>query len=160
MNGESLAVALEREHREIDGGIEEFATGMAAGEPGTRPLVRAMEALRRHIYLEEVFLFPPLAQGGMAMPVMVMKREHGQLWDAMDALDRMLADGPDIAGRDKAVASCRDLLGLLDRHNSKEEPVIYPQADAALPPESAAQLHEFLAGGRVPEGWVCEQATR
>ncbi|HET8600009.1 MAG TPA: hemerythrin domain-containing protein [Segeticoccus sp.] len=160
MEAESLAVALEREHRQIDGGIEEFATGLAAGESDPEPLTRATDALRRHIYLEEAFLFPPLTQGGMVMPVMVMKREHGQLWDAMDALDRLLSEGPDVAGRDKTVAACRDLLGQLDRHNSKEEPIIYPQADATLPAESAAELHDFLASGRMPEGWVCEQATR
>ncbi|HET7306052.1 MAG TPA: hemerythrin domain-containing protein [Segeticoccus sp.] len=154
--GESLAVALEREHREIDGGIEEFATGLAAGDPGSTPLVRAMDALRRHIYLEEEFIFPPLAQGGMVMPIMVMKREHGEIWDAMDELDRLLADGAD---PDKTVGACRDLLGRLDRHNAKEEPVIYPQADATLTAAAAAELHEFLATGRMPEGWVCEKAA-
>lgn len=153
MSSETLSAALEREHREIDGGIEEYAA--APGDPA--PLLRAMEGLRRHIYLEEEFIFPPLREAGMMMPVFVMLREHGALWDAMAGLDELLAADTD---RDALGDACRELLSQLDAHNSKEEPIIYPQADARLTPEATARLHEFLAEGRMPAGWRCEQATR
>src|SRR3546814_387339 len=90
MGSETLGAALEREHREIDGGIEEFTANPAPGREQAEPLVRAMAGLRRHIYLEEEFLFPPLREAGMMMPIFVMLREHGELWNTMDAVDALL----------------------------------------------------------------------
>lgn len=156
MTETTLSQALEREHREIDGGIEEYSAALGRGDADPAPLRRAMEGLRRHIYLEEEFLFPPLKDAGMVMPIFVMTREHGELWDAMDALDALLADGTASGTIQKA---CRELLAKLDNHNSKEEPIIYPQADAVLGPEAAAQLHAFLDSGRMPDGWRCEKAS-
>ncbi|MBB5632092.1 hemerythrin-like domain-containing protein [Cryobacterium mesophilum] len=156
MQAGSLAQALEREHREIDGGIEEYTKALSEGDADPAPLVRATNGLRRHIYLEEEFLFPPLKANGLVMPIFVMLREHGELWDAMDALGALLASGADAATVQNA---CRELLAQLDSHNSKEEPIIYPQADAVLDPDAAARLHEFLDEGRMPEGWRCEKAA-
>lgn len=157
MTSETLSAALEREHREIDGGIEEYSARLGAGPSDPAPLLRAMAGLRRHIYLEEEFIFPPLKESGMVMPVFVMLREHGELWDAMAGLDDLLATDTDPLTIQDA---CRDLLARLDAHNSKEEPIIYPQADARLSDEATARLHVFLAEGRMPEGWRAERATR
>lgn len=152
----TLSAALEREHREIDGGIEAYAALLDAGTPDPAPLLRAMTGLRRHIYLEEEFIFPPLQAAGMTMPVFVMLREHGELWDAMAALDELLdADADPQTLQD----ACTDLLARLDAHNSKEEPIIYPQADARLSDEATARLHVFLAEGAMPDGWRCEKAA-
>lgn len=153
---DSLAQLLEREHREIDGGIEQFSAELREGSGDVGPLVRATTALRRHIYLEERFLFPPLKAAGMVMPIFVMLREHGELWDAMDDLDRMLDSD---AAAEALQAACRDLLEKLDQHNSKEEPIIYPRADAKLTPEASDELRAFIESGRMPEGWRCEKAT-
>lgn len=161
MDGETLAAALEREHREIDEGIETFTRGIA-GAPGRSgeesvigSLTRAMVALRRHIYLEEEFLFPPLRESGMLAPVLVMLREHGELWTTMEALEEELGKG---AASGSVVKVCRDLAGQLEAHNSKEEPIIYPQADKVLPEPASTKLRAFLATGRTPEGWVCHGA--
>ena len=56
MSPGTLADALEREHQEIDLGIAAFR----ADPRRTAALGRALAGLRRHIYLEEEFLFPPL----------------------------------------------------------------------------------------------------
>ena len=152
MTQETLSAALEREHREIDTGVEEFLDDTS----DAAPLVRAMQALRRHIYLEEAFLFPPLREGGLSMPIFVMQREHGELWDTMDELEELLEDE---AGPAATADLSRHLLEQLDRHNSKEEPVIYPHADAALPAETAEQLRAFLDSGWLPDGWVCAHAA-
>ena len=85
------------------------------------PLTAALEALRRHIYLEEVFLFPPIRGAGMVMPIFVMMREHGQLWHTMDTLRDLLADGTE---HGRLGDTCSRLLDQLDQHNSKEEPVV------------------------------------
>lgn len=147
----SLSAILEREHHEIDAGIEAF---VADGDPAA--LRAALEALRRHIYLEEVLLFPPLRVGGLMMPIMVMIREHGEMWRLIDELTAGLADGADPAALQPA---CRELLALLERHNSKEEPVIYPHADADMPPQAATKLLKFIETGATPAGWVCQQAA-
>lgn len=151
-----LSGALEQEHRDIDAGIEAYTAAQQQGREDTAALQRAMDALRRHIYLEEEFIFPTLKQGGMMAPIFVMLREHGGLWDRMDALDKSLAEAADAASLQSA---CSELLHLLDVHNSKEEPIIYAQADAALPKEAADRLHTFLEDGTMPAGWVAEKAT-
>lgn len=151
----TLSAALEQEHHDIDGGIEEYSSGLKQGEIDPAPLVRAMHALRRHIYLEEEFLFPPL-KTTLMMPTFVMLREHGEIWDAMDSLDTMLASGTDT---DTLQNACHELLAKLESHNEKEEPVIYPQADVGLDASATAKLHEFLNNGSMPEGWRCEKAT-
>lgn len=155
MATETLRTALEREHHEIDGGIEASVAALEKGEALTTPLINALAALRRHIYLEEEFLFTPLRDAGMTMPIFVMLREHGELWRAMDAIDALLDDEVEPA---PTLEACRELLAQLDRHNSKEEPVIYPLVDAALTGEARADLDAFLRTGRTPEGWVCQQA--
>ena len=148
-----LSTALEREHREIDGGIEAFTAGSTTGVYDGAALLRALSALRRHIYLEEVFLFPPLREAGLMMPIMVMEREHGLLWQAMDNLEARLATGDaDVVDR------CQEMLALLEQHNAKEEPIIYPHLDRELDEAAAAELAELIASGTMPDGWVCARA--
>ena len=148
METESLAAALEREHREIDEGIAALAA--SPGDP--QPLTRAIRALRRHIYLEEEFLFPLLrrAEPALAAPVFVMLREHAEIWATLDELERE----PGGASR----ALYRQLASRLLHHNLKEERVLYPRADEVLSPAAAGQLQAFLGSGELPEGWVCIKA--
>ena len=149
----SLAEALEREHHRIDEGIAAFTAA-----PGDRqPLTRAMSALRRHIYLEEEFLFPLLceAEPGLAAPVFVMLREHAQIWSALDSLDRELDTG---AG--SGLALCKQLTVRLLHHNLKEEKILYPRADDALPAAAAARFEAFLSSADLPGGWVCMLKAR
>lgn len=159
----SLEEALTREHHEIDAGIEAFIahsrTGTSVRE-WAGPLLEAMTALRRHIYLEEAIVFPKIRQGALMMPVMVMLREHGSLWQAMDALEADLASprADEEPTRSEIVAACHRMLELLEQHNSKEEPIIYPHLDSDLDEDARAHLHEFLREGRMPAGWVCERA--
>jgi hemerythrin-like domain-containing protein len=161
LSDETLSTALEREHREIDTGIETFIGKLDASPDGDsvqpEPLTQALDALRRHIYLEEAILFPPIREAGMVMPIFVMMREHGELWRTIDALTDLLADG---ATHEQLRDTCHQLLGQLERHNSKEEPVIYPHADTALPPQVCAELARFIDTGRVPDGWICQQARQ
>lgn len=57
----SLQAALTREHRDIDA----FVADLDRGVVGPEALLNAFEALRRHIYLEAEFLFPPIRQVGL-----------------------------------------------------------------------------------------------
>jgi len=153
---DTLTAALEREHHEIDAGLESFVAGLDEGKIRHEELGRAVDALRRHIYLEEEFLFPPLRAAGLIPPVLVMLREHGEIWRRLDALEAEVGPG---TVADTAQARCRELLGHLASHNAKEEPIIYPQGDAVLDEGAKRHLLDFIDDGRMPPGWVCEQAT-
>jgi regulator of cell morphogenesis and NO signaling len=152
MDDGTLGAALEHEHREIDAGIAAFSSGER--EDRIESLTRAIAGLRRHIYLEEEFLFPPM-RPGLAIPMMVMLREHGELWRTMDTLEARLGEhGSDASVQDV----CSELVTRLDSHNSKEEPIFYTQADTTLSASANAELKVFLDSGRMPAGWVCQGA--
>ncbi|GGX98115.1 hemerythrin domain-containing protein [Streptomyces anandii] len=153
MGIETVAEALEREHHEIDGGIETFTAALTGVAPDPGPLTRAVAALRRHIYLEEEFLFPPLRAAGLVMPVFVMVREHGEMWKILDALDDELRDG---AVGASVPGLLHDLQEQLEAHNPKEEQILYPQTERVLSPAARSELRELLEAGRTPAGWVCE----
>lgn len=152
----SLADAFTREHHEIDAGIEAHLALDTAMEPKERavPLLTAMDALRRHIYLEEENVFPHLPAGPLMTPLMVMRREHGELWQRMDALAEALHS--DEATAEILDSACHELLSLLDSHNSKEEPVIYPHLDADLDAAEQERVQLLLEEGTLPDGWICE----
>lgn len=152
MTRESLAAALEREHRGIDDGIERYS----AAHRDREPLQAAIVALRRHIYVEEELLFPALqAEGGdgLAAPIFVMLREHAQIWQTLDTLERELD-----AGTSDGLQRCHQLLVQLQHHNMKEERILYPEADRTLSGTAAARLTEIMATGQLPDGWVCAKA--
>ncbi len=151
-----LSETLEQEHKTVDAGIERFTHAVADGLRDSTPLAEALTLLRRHIYVEEEFLFPPLREAGMVMPILVMIKEHGEIWNLMDQLQTA-----ESAAADKAelIGISRQLLDALDRHNAKEEPIIYPEVDVTLNATLTAELQEFLADGSMPEGWVCEKAS-
>lgn len=154
MTETTLAEALEAEHHEIDQGIYAFLNGDA---DGLERLHAVFTELRRHIYLEEVYLFPPLREAGMMAPVFVMLREHGEMWQVLDEIDAALAVNP--APSSSAAELCRDLLTRLDAHNSKEEPILYPELRGILSDSAAEQYLAFLEDGERPDGWVCERAS-
>lgn len=149
----TLAAALEQEHHEIDLALEAFAAGEESGRPQPEQLSRAAAALRRHIYLEEEFLFPPLRAVGLMGPVLVMLREHGEIWRTLEELEHEAGQG------DPATDRCRELLEQLGRHNAKEEPIVYPEGDTRLDEETKGRLHAFIDSGTMPQGWVCAMAA-
>jgi len=154
MKTESVGAALEREHREIDAGIEGYGAEGLSDQQRVESLQRAIDALRRHIYLEEEFLFPPM-EPDLAIPTMVMLREHGEIWRRLDAIEAQLGrDGPD----DSLAQACRELLVQLASHNAKEEPIFYGTADEALSAAESTELGGLIDSGRMPDGWVCRQA--
>lgn len=150
----SLAEALEAEHHFIDAELESFAAAVAAGTADAEAVKDAFELLRRHIYVEEEFLFPPLRSGGLMMAIQVMLREHADIWRQMDALEEMLEQEP---ASELIISACRTLLETLEAHNAKEEPIVYPEADKVIAEADATDLLKFLENGQMPEDWICRQ---
>jgi hemerythrin-like domain-containing protein len=157
MTIESLAEALQREHVEIDTGIAAFTDALATGERRLEPLTRAIAALRRHIYLEEEFLFPPLRAAGFTAPVMAMVGEHKRMWDTLGLLELELADGTDDAGLHR---TCRALTVALHHHHPREDRILYPQAEHVLTAAAGTELRAFLDSGELPDDWVCGTPSR
>jgi regulator of cell morphogenesis and NO signaling len=154
MANETLAGLLEREHREIDQGMEAFALAPADSDH-LAGLLKAIHALRRHIYLEETLLFPELRAAGFIAPVFVMLREHGDMWPILDELEAAAGSAGE---RDSMLALCARLAGQLEAHNLKEERILYPQANTTVPAGATAELKEFIASGQLPANWRCAQA--
>ncbi|MBO0770193.1 MAG: hemerythrin domain-containing protein [Actinobacteria bacterium] len=107
------------------------------------------------VYLEEEFLFPLLRQAepGLTAPILGMLREHAQIWVTLESAERELA-----AGTGPGRARCRQLAVQLLHHDLKEEKILYPRADDALPAAAADRLRAFPDSGHLPVGWVCLRA--
>ncbi len=150
MSASSLSATLTGEHQEIDRLIQTFR----AGHPDTAAIKQALTLLRRHIYLEETELFPPLRAGRLMPAIFAMLRGHGDIWQAMNDIEAALVR----ADADAAHAAAGQLLTLLASHNQTEEPVIYPEADEKLPAASRTRVLEALTHASMPEGWRCARA--
>jgi iron-sulfur cluster repair protein YtfE (RIC family) len=149
---EWLSQVLVREHGEIDGALKACADVPVPGPEARAALKRAVGELRRHIYVEEELLFPPLQAAGMTGPILVMLREHAQMWPVLATLDRELVQG---VGDDELRRACRQLLVLLQHHNPKEEQIIYPQVDHVVGDDKRHGALELLNTGQMPQGWIC-----
>jgi hemerythrin-like domain-containing protein len=103
-------------------------------------------AVAAHFGAEESTLFPrcqaanPVAQG----PVSVMLGEHQLMRELLAELERAAAD----RDADAWLASGDTLVILMQQHNLKEERILYPLCDQAIPAaaELAEQLHTTLEG--------------
>lgn len=152
-----VAEDLVVEHHSIDDRLAEFVAGLDEGSVRAESFRASARELRHHIYVEEAHLFPPLRAVGMIPPVLVMLREHGELWDVLEAVDRLLADDqPDIPSLRR---ECDRLTGLLEEHNMKEEQILYPAADETLATEDLEQVATSLVDGDLPDGWRAEMAS-
>ncbi len=165
MTEQTIGQVLERDHHVIDEHFAAFARSLDAAANGTAAdktgldvaaLTTGVRALKHHIYVEEKFHFPALQTGGLMGPIMVMLREHGELWDLLDRLEvRTSSEAP--------LAEVSDLwlqvAKLLDAHNMKEEQIIYPGGDQILDIQAAADVRDALDSGETPQGWVCQMAT-
>lgn len=144
---------LEHDHHRIDDGFARFVESLS-GEVDRASFDDAARALRHHIYVEETLHFPVLRAAGLLAPVLVMLREHGEIWDLLDAI-RDALDAGDI---DSVRGVWPQLAAVLEQHNMKEERILYPAGDKTLSPADAELIVTALDEGETPSGWVCEMA--
>jgi len=144
MSAQTASALLQEQHRDIDFGVQ----GAMDGSSDQVELLRSLDLLRVHLYLEETVLFPAL-EGSVGLSVMVMEREHGLMWPLMETLGRACREG---ANLDSMQDDLEELFQLLQVHNPKEEQILYGAADEH---EGLAQA---LAAARLPDGWVCKAA--
>lgn len=154
MDDRTVGQSLEHDHHLIDGQFAAFAQALAEDRIDTASLSAATEALRHHIWVEEQLHFPPLREAGLFGPVLVMLREHGEIWNLLDRAAAQAAQGS-VADLDQTWHS---LAELLTAHNAKEEQILYPSGDQILDEPTARAVATALATGARPDGWVCQMA--
>jgi len=154
-SSDTLGAILERDHHRIDEHFARFAASLAEGPVDVEALGAGAAGLRHHIYVEEEHHFPPLQRAGLVGPIMVMLREHGQLWDLLDALESRVREQAD---PETINVTWQDLEHRLADHNRKEEQILYPAGDDVLDAEVTADVLDELRSGDTPPGWVCRMA--
>lgn len=162
MTEQTSGQALEHDHHVIDEQFAAFARSLDGVSPDRAALDQAslgagIRAIKHHIYVEEEFHFPPLRAGSLMGPLMVMLREHGELWDLLDRLEALVAMEAPVV---EISHIWQQAAALLKAHNEKEEQIVYPSGDQILDPETSATVRAELASGQTPDGWTAQMAGR
>lgn len=152
---DTVGQQLEHDHHEIDEAFARFAESLGTGAVHRASFDDAAGRLRHHIWVEEEYHFPILRAAGLMAPVLVMLREHGEIWDLLDAISTALDQG-EIAN---ALELWPQLADVLEQHNMKEERILYPAGDKTLSAGDAQLISEQLDSGQMPTDWVCEMAA-
>lgn len=132
-----IAHYLTDDHEFCDGLFAEAENAVCADDwagAGERYAAFA-QAVQRHFAREENVLFPEFeARTGMTGgPTVVMRDEHAQMRNAMEGMAAALAQHD----RSAYLGLSETLLMLMRQHNLKEERILYPMADQALPDAEA-----------------------
>lgn len=99
----------------------------------------------RHFRREEDTLFPAFeTQTGMqAGPTFVMRQEHDQMREVLQAMDEAILR----QNSDGYLGLSETLLMLMRQHNLKEEQILYPMCDRALAGQAADLVRKMAAPG-------------
>ena len=94
-----------------------------------------------HLAREEQALFPAFesASGMPGGPTYVMRHEHTQMRDSLNAMAHALAE----EDRDGYLGQSETLLMLMRQHNMKEEQMLYRMCDQVLAGERNALLERI-----------------
>lgn len=152
----NLHHALAQEYPAIQQRIDGFLVQLGGWPFASAELAHSVTALRRHIYVEEEFLFPPLREAGMVGPVYAMSADHQDLWRSLVRVEEHLNDASSYEVQQE---SCRILAAQLDRHTSREDPVVFEHVDDVLSPQAMADLRAFVENATPPPGWTCPEPT-
>lgn len=144
----SIRTYFQQDHTELDDLLVQFQTLKRSDYAAAKSRFVAFKfGLQRHIVWEEELLFPAWERATgqtESGPTAVMRREHRQIADALEALHRKVQ-----AADPESDAEERALLALLSSHNQKEERVLYPALDGTLGDEERAGI--FRAMNELPE---------
>ncbi|MEO9091697.1 MAG: hemerythrin domain-containing protein [Rhodanobacter sp.] len=143
---------LAEQHRMLELGIR----GLVDGSGSRQDLSEAIYLLRRHIYVEEAFLFPVIDRDqGRWMALAQMKYEHGDMWPHIESAIELLQAK---ASLDDLFPAAQTLLKLIEIHDFKEERAIYSVADRDVANTNHPPLESLFAVTSIPPGWRCLRA--
>jgi iron-sulfur cluster repair protein YtfE (RIC family) len=133
---------LTADHRRCDALFEGAVQAAESGDwDGCHRRLDAFRAaLRDHMASEEQVLFPAFeaATGITSGPTRVMRYEHQQMLQLLDQLHAALisSDAQQFAERAKVLST------LITAHSDKEESILYPLCDEALPAVTGESLQQ------------------
>ena len=144
MNGSrTISAYFEEDHDRLDELFTSFQSLKGSDFPGAKAAFEKFKiGLQRHIAWEEDVLFPlweektGMSDGG---PTFVMRAEHRQIGERLNAIHAQVAEGSPDSDPDEAA-----LLQLLGAHNMKEERVLYPAIDQVTTPDECRDVFTKL----------------
>lgn len=135
----SVSEQMTHDHRECDEIYAKAEETIAAGdfEEGLALWSDFSARVEQHFTLEEETLFPSFeaATGMRAGPTMVMRGEHLQMREMLKSITAAIEN----QDMDDALGLCESLMIFMQQHNMKEEQVLYPMLNDALPKEETEQ---------------------
>lgn len=149
----SVAACLEHDHRLMDAiltDVDVFAN-QRDWRAAAAYFAQFRARITAHMAVEEEIVFPIFQRAtGYDGPVAVMLREHEQIRRLLAAVEQGLSGAEASAD---PLAALAELGDTLDRHDEKEERVIYPAVDAHAGsadqlPGLVARIEAFLERGR------------
>lgn len=142
---------LTAQHRSMEAGIE----GLVDGSGSRAELADAIQLLRRHIHVEEAFLFPAIERTGERLMALArMRYEHGDMWPHLESAIALL----DAKANLEALQPDAEALRRLRAHDPREEEAIYTAAGRYRPDATHPALAKLLATNDIPAGWKCRYA--
>lgn len=145
----SIAILMHQDHGRCD---ELFVSAEAACHDkdwnGALAAVTAfIGRMEAHFIAEEQVLFPAFeeATGAASGPTQVMRMEHAQMRD----LFGQMADAVSARDLESFAGAAETLLVFMQQHNMKEENILYPMCDRALPVEALS----LALRNRLDESW-------
>jgi len=138
-----VAEYLEWDHDRLDGLLERASSLVTSGNRAEAAALFSefKTGLLRHIRMEEEVLFPAFEQAtdfGRGGPTTVMRSEHLEIRGVLQGIEEFFKDKDRDPGEFARLR--HSLLAVLGEHNSKEEHVVYPMTDQALPPGQRDEL--------------------
>lgn len=144
----TISAFFEQDHDRLDGLFKSFQSLKHSDFAKAKEAFKEFKyGLRRHIVWEEDLLFPlweektGMSEGG---PTFVMRAEHRQIGEQLEAIHQKVADqNPDAEQEEQALAA------ILGSHNMKEERVLYPAIDQVTTAEERKAVYRNMT--QIPE---------
>ncbi|MCI0607007.1 hemerythrin domain-containing protein [bacterium] len=146
---ETLTISkyYEEDHYRLDGLFKSFQERKRTDFSRAREYFDQFKfGLRRHSAWEEEILFPFFEKKigeAFSQPVYVMRLEHRQIGKFLELIHNRLWEGDPNTDKEE-----RELLVFLEKHNIKEEQILYPAIDNAATQEDLESI--FMTMNSLP----------
>ncbi|MCL4384590.1 hemerythrin domain-containing protein [Patescibacteria group bacterium] len=135
---EGILDYMSKDHDRLDKIYQEFQKVREKDKEEARDLFHEFKTgLQRHIIWEEDILFPLFEEKTEAKengPTEVMRQEHREIKEVLEKIHDEVRQGTGGQKLDK------ELYGILEEHNRKEEMILYPWIDRAISEKEAKEI--------------------
>ncbi len=143
---EAISDIMTHHHRTCDELFSNMENAVSSGEWDSAESAwkKFQGNILNHFASEEETLFPAFEDvtGNSQGPTMVMKMEHEQMRSLLDGLKQAMAN----RDTEQVLGIADTLMMMIQQHNMKEEQILYPMIDNALPqPETIMEKMNLAA---------------